>query len=236
MCGRYNVLTSAQGFVDLLDLLVEIGSVGAAGPRYNGAPTQLLPVVRRFPDAMSARIDDLKWGLVPSWAKDPGIGNRMINARMETAAEKPAYRVPYRRRRCLVAADGWYEWRRSADGKQPWMIRRRDGEPFFIAGLWESWRGKGRDADAPALETFTLLTGDASAQLARIHARMPVVLDRGLYEQWLDPRMTDPQALCEVLDARPLDVFEVWPVSRYVNSPANDSARCLERIPDPERS
>jgi putative SOS response-associated peptidase YedK len=116
------------------------------------------------------------------------------------------------------------------------MIRRRDGEPFFIAGLWESWRGKGRDADAPALETFTLLTGDASAQLARIHARMPVVLDRGLYEQWLDPRMTDPQALCEVLDARPVDVFEVWPVSRYVNSPANDSARCLERIPDPERS
>jgi len=232
MCGRYNVLTSAQGFVDLLDLLVEVGNVAHGGPRYNAAPTQLLPVARRARNDSGARIDDLKWGLVPSWAKDPAIGNRMINARVETAAEKPAYRVPFRRRRCLVAADGWYEWMKSSGGKQPWLIRRRDGDPFFIAGLWDAWYGKDREADVSTLETFTVLTADAPDRLSPIHARMPVVLDRGLYERWLDPGVSDPLALHEVLGERPLDVFEAWRVSSYVNSPANDSGRCIERVPD----
>lgn len=232
MCGRYNVLTSAQGFVDLLELMVEIGDAGTGVPRYNAAPTQQLPVIRAGPGNAAARLDQLRWGLVPSWARDPAIGNRMINARMETAAQKPAYRVPFRRRRCLAAADGWYEWRRTAGAKQPWVIRRRGGEPFFIAGLWETWRPRERGTDSVPMETFTLLTADASGSLSHIHERMPVVLGPGLYERWLDPRLDDPAQIRSVLEARPLDGFEAWPVSTWVNRPANDSPRCIERVPE----
>ena len=230
MCGRYNVLTSAQGFVDLLSVLIEIDKKLEQGPRYNIAPTQPVLAVRQSSSQDSAEMVMLRWGLIPFWAKDQTIGNRLINARSETAASKPAFRQSFKKRRCLIAADGWYEWQKAPGGKQPYFIHRKDNLPFFFAGLWERWEGADEQGQTIDVESCTILTGDAPEDLKSIHPRMPVALDMGLYEQWMDPNNTDPKGANEVLLQRPMNVFEAHPVSTFVNKPANDSPQCIEPI------
>lgn len=193
-------------------------------PRYNIAPTQEAAVVRRSGDARSLSL--LRWGLVPFWAKDPGIGNRMINARSETVGEKPSFRTSFRRKRCLVAASGFYEWQRTEGRKQPWHFRMRGGGPFAMAGLWDSWdKGEG------LLETFTILTTEPNELVARAHQRMPVVLRPADHRLWLDPSVEDTERLGELLVPYPADEMEGFPVSTLVNSPANDSPSCIEPLP-----
>jgi len=189
-------------------------------PSYNVAPTQQVAAV--LEDEGGRRLEMLRWGLVPSWADDPDIGARMINARSETAPEKPSFRSAFRRRRCLIPADGFYEWKRENGGKQPYYFRMHDGRPFAFAGLWESWeKGDG------TLRTCTILTTRANAVLEDVHDRMPVILPHDAYNAWLDPD-ADREELGELMIPYGGDDLETYPVSRFVNSPRNNDERCVE--------
>ena len=168
----------------------------------------------------------LKWGLVPRWAKDPGIGNKLINARSETVTEKPSFRGAFARRRVLVPADGFFEWSRRGDRKRPFYFHMRDGEPFAIAGLWERWEGEGGP-----LETCTLLTTEANELLAPYHDRMPVILGPGDYEAWLDADERRPELLTPLLRPYSPGEMSAYAVSAIVNSPSNDGPRCVEPLP-----
>ena len=218
MCGRYTLSTPTDLLSDLYELETEITTT----PRFNIAPTQEAPVIRISPETGKRRLDLLRWGLVPFWAKDSTIGNRMINARSETAAEKPAYRVSLRKRRCLVPADGFYEWQATGGPKQPFFFHRKDGYPFAMAGLWDRWE-KGEDGP---LETFTILTTVPNEIVAPIHERMPVILHPEQYETWLQGSPS-VQSLQEFLTPYPADAMKLYQVSSEVNSPKNDQATCL---------
>ena len=216
MCSRFllhasvDVLQRAFGFAERPNLR----------PCYNIAPTQTVPVVRRKDDG-GRELALVRWGLIPSWAKDASIGGRLINARAETVAEKPAFRGAFRRRRALVPADGFYEWQKREGSrlKQPLLIRRRDGQPFAFAGLWERWRGPEGE-----VETCTILTTEANAVLGPIHDRMPVILDPACYDRWLDP--AQPRAE-ELLRPCPDEWLEAFPVSTRVNNVRNDAAELI---------
>ena len=170
----------------------------------------------------------LRWGLVPFWADDPSIGNRLINARSESASEKPAFRQAFRRRRCLVPADGFYEWKKEGDGKVPHWIHRPDGRPFALAGLWERWEP---DGDREPLFTYTILTRDATDELRSLHDRMPVILDEEAWEPWLDPDR-EPDELDAVVSRPPTIELGHHPVSTMVNSPRNDGPECIQPVDD----
>ena len=189
-------------------------------PRYNIAPTQFIAAVRRD-EQDTPQLAMLRWGLVPFWAKDPSIGNRMINARSETVAEKPSFRNAYRKRRCLILADGFYEWRKTADGKTPYFISGADGSPFAFAGLWESWSSKDSDE---SLESTAIITAAASDFMAQLHQRMPVIIHPDLADRWLDG---DPELLTEVIENSP--EFQAWPVDRRVNNARNEGAELIDR-------
>lgn len=223
MCGRFTLRAPASAVAEQFAIF----EVPPFAPRFNVAPTQPVAVVRSAPEApeLGRELVWLRWGLIPSWAKDPSIGDRMINARAETVAEKPAYRAAFRRRRCLVVADGFYEWQKTGPKKQPYFIHMQDDRPLAFAGLWESWEG----ADASAIESCTLLTTEPNELVASIHNRMPVILARESYPQWLDPRAADPNQLRPLLVPYPGDQMAAYPVTTYVNSPAHDDARCIER-------
>jgi putative SOS response-associated peptidase YedK len=193
-------------------------------PRFNIAPTQSLAVVREAVKG-DRRFDWLRWGLIPSWAKDPAIGNRTINARAETVAEKPAFRSAFRRRRCLVLADGYYEWRKEGKTKQPFYIRMRDEGPFAFAGLWERWSPDGGEENL--LETCTLITTDANELTRSIHDRMPVILSPDDYANWLDPQFDDREELLSLLCPYDSKVMQADPVSTHVNSPKHDDPECV---------
>ncbi len=195
------------------------------GLRYNIAPTQAVAVVRIAPDTSVRQWQLVRWGLVPSWAKDASIGSRMINARAETVAGKPSFRTSFRRRRCLVPADGYFEWQKTGQGKQPYYIRMRDDRPFAMAGLWESWLNP---ATNEPLLSCTIITTQANELTQPIHDRMPVILAAADYEMWLDPQPPDPERLGALL--RPCDsaTLRADPVDTYVNSPRNDGPRCVE--------
>ena len=196
-------------------------------PRYNIAPTQPVAAVRAIPTtsraapATAAReLTLLRWGLVPSWAGDPSVGNRMINARSETVATKPSFRRAFADRRCLIVADGFYEWQRQGARKQPLWIHRRDGGLFAFAGLWERW--------APAgLETCTILTQAASDFIRPVHDRMPVVLPPDRWDAWLDPGLRDPAALVALMAETDLEDWSLDPVGAGVNNPRFDAPECL---------
>lgn len=221
MCGRYTLSTPADLLGDLLQLEVAV----SLEPRFNIAPMQRAPIVRADADSGQRRLDLLKWGLVPFWAKDPGIGNRMINARSETVADKPAFRASFRKRRCLVIADGFYEWKATGGPKQPFYFHRQDGYPFAIAGLWDRWE-KGEEE---SLETFTILTTSPNSVVAPVHQRMPVILAASDYETWVDPGIESADHLSRLLvpSTTPL---EALPVSTYVNNPANEGPDCVAPI------
>jgi putative SOS response-associated peptidase YedK len=216
MCGRYTLSTPAGRLAEefQLDSTLEIT------PSYNVAPTQQVAAV--LEDEGGRHLKMLRWGLVPSWAEDPDIGARMINARSETAPEKPSFRSAFRRRRCLIAADGFYEWKRENGGKQPYYFRMQDGRPFAFAGLWESW-----DKGDGTLRTCAILTTRANSVLEDIHERMPVILPSDSYNAWLDPD-ADREELGELMIPYPGEDLETYPVSRFVNSPRNNDERCIE--------
>jgi putative SOS response-associated peptidase YedK len=227
MCGRYTLTSPGEVVAEIFDLV----DVPEVLPRYNLAPTQEAAVVRIPAPEAPRSLALLRWGLIPYWAKDPAIGNRMINARAESAAEKPAYRESFRRRRCLIPADGFYEWKHLGKLKQPHLIRRRDRLPFAFAGLWSIWRAPDRTA---SLETFTILTTDPNDLMRGLHDRMPVILDRRDYAAWLDPANRDTAALQALLLPAPTEGWEALPVSTRVNSPANDTQDCIEPlVPEP---
>jgi len=219
MCGRYT-LTADQ---EALQVALGVEGLVHPHPRYNIAPTQEVPVV--VAPQGRPRGATLRWGLVPFWAKDPSMGNRMINARSETAAEKPSFRTPFRRSRCLIPADGFFEWRKEQGGKVPFWIHMEDEEPFTMAGLWDRWK----DPDGKELLTFTILTTEPNEFLRPIHDRMPVILAPSERERWLDPD-APAEELEALLDPYPAEPMAVREVSTRVNSPRNDDPACLEPV------
>ena len=267
MCGRFT-LRAASSVVAEHFALFELPPFT---PRFNIAPTQPVPVIRLAPGtvpvfagtmrSMVAKTglspsDDerrsaprrelvfLRWGLIPAWAKDPSIGNRMINARAETVAEKPAFRTALRKRRCLLAADGFYEWQAGGRRKQPYFIRLRDDRPFAFAGLWEMWeerRGDGTGtgpnlaADSGpvpvrSIESCTLLTTGPNDLMRPIHDRMPAILAPDDYAAWLDPAVQEPTQLLPLLRPYPSEAMVAYPVGTLVNSPANDVPECVAQM------
>lgn len=219
MCGRYTLIRLAD-FTDLFPWVRSLG--GDFPPRYNIAPSQFVPVVR---NVGNNQLELLKWGLVPSWAKDAAIGNRMINARAETLPEKPSFRTALKRRRCLVPADGFYEWKLNPDGKSktPMYIRLQDGRPFAFAGLWEHWHSD----DGSELLSFTIITTSPNELMAHIHNRMPVILTAEQAQQWLEHAERSPEALLPLLKPFPPELMDASEVSKTVNNPANDSPDCI---------
>lgn len=222
MCGRFTLTSPA----DVVAELFELSQPPALTPRYNIAPTQgVLAVVAKASGAGRAT-SALHWGLVPSWAKDPTIGSRMINARAETVASKPSFRTAFRKRRCLVVADGFYEWQRLDKGKQPHYIAMRNGQPFAFAGLCEHWEG----ADGSVIDSCTIITTEPNELMAPLHNRMPVILPIDHYDTWLDPSLEKTDQLESLLRAYPSDEMSAFPISTHVNSPAHDDERCVEPI------
>lgn len=227
VCGRYTLTLP-------LDELVEVFDAPAVDfewlPRFNIAPTQEAPVVVEGSDGR--RLGPVRWGLVPHWADDPSIGGRMINARSETVHRKPAFRDAFRERRCLVPADGFYEWREVGGRKQPHWIHRPDRRPFAFAGLWERWWPPRSEADerAEALHTFTILTTDATPELRPIHPRMPVLLPEEAWDRWL-ARDADPGGLLALLTPWAGDLRE-HEVSMRVNRPQNDDPTLIDPTPE----
>jgi putative SOS response-associated peptidase YedK len=228
MCGRYTLSIPLSNLVDAFDVAPPDFQFL---PRYNIAPTQSAPVVAQ--DSRSRRIGLLRWGLIPSWAKEASMGSRLINARAETAAEKPSFRSAYKRRRCLVPSDGFFEWKKtegddSKGGKVPYWIHLESREPMAFAGLWEKWEPEGQ---AP-LHTFTILTTEAVAGIRDIHPRMPVILPPEMWPSWLDPE-SDPDGLSSLLKPYDSPLLTAHPVSTIVNSPGNDSPECIEAVGNP---
>ena len=222
MCGRFTLRTPLKQVADAFDLAPTLLADGVEWPaRYNIAPTQNVAVVRQRGEE-GRELSRLRWGLVPSWADDPAIGNRMINARSETLAAKPAYRDAFRLRRCLVVADGFYEWKQQARPKQPYHIRLADERPFAFAGLWDRWQ-RGH----LVIESCTIVTTAANELLRPLHERMPVILDPADYTTWLDPQRQDPEQLEALLTAYPADRMAMRAVSTAVNSARQDSPQCL---------
>ena len=228
MCGRYT-LTQDQ---EALQVALGVEGLVHPRPRFNIAPSQEAPVIR-WEDGGSQGTR-LRWGLIPSWARDPAIGNRLINARSETAHEKPSFRAAFRKGRCLVPADGFFEWKKGPGGKRPYWVHLTTQEPFTLAGLSEAWRSP----EGEYLETFTILTTEAAPSIREIHHRMPVILPPHRREEWLDPA-TKVECLQAILDSQAFEDGEAAPllaareVSSRVNSPANDDPACLEPAPPP---
>ncbi len=220
MCGRY---TLRLDLAALQEAFPQFSFPQEIEPRYNVAPTQDVPVV---PNDGEQQVKLFHWGLIPFWAKDPGIGNRMINARSETAAEKPSFRAAFRRRRCLVLADGFFEWQKvpGSKSKVPMYVRMVSGEPFAFAGLWEVWRP---EEGADPTFSCTILTTEPNELIAPIHNRMPVIMPRRAYDLWLEPSELDAPTLQGLLKPYPAEALEAYPVSKMVNSPRNDDPQCI---------
>ncbi len=230
MCGRYVSASSPALLAERFG--VEEVRVDEHAQNYNVTPRTEVPVV-----AVSKGVrvlDRVRWGLVPSWAKTLSIGDRQINARADTIASKPAYKRAFRKRRCIIPADGFYEWQviEGRKQKQPWFIRRRDGEPLAFAGLWEIWHDPDApDPDgAPRIRSCVIVTTDANGLMRPIHDRMPVVLPESAWDRWLDPDFDDVERLQMLLVPAPDEEFEAWPVSLAVNKPANNGAELLEPV------
>ena len=221
MCGRFAMSIDFQG---LMEEFPWLNPPDDFPPRYNIAPSQPIAVVVN--DGCN-KVEFFRWGLVPHWAKDPAIGNRMINARAETLAEKPSFRVAFRRRRCLIFSSGWYEWGKPGAGgekKTPYFIRLKPPRPFAFAGLWETWSPK--EPGAEPLRTCTIVTCPPNEMISRFHHRMPVVLPPEGIELWLDPCERNPEELQHLLAPFPEEKMEAFPVSTKVNNPRNDSPEC----------
>ncbi len=220
MCGRYTLQQSTQ---DLLARFAIQLAVFEVCPRYNIAPSQDIAVVRGNGER---RLEALKWGLIPFWAKDLKKPKPMINARMETLAEKPTFKTALTRRRCLIPADGFFEWKSEGDARLPLHIRMRDQRLFAFAGLFDQWKA----ADGRVLETCTIITVPASGWITEVHERMPAILRPDDEGAWLDTGISDPARIVSMLGPYPADEMEAIPVSRAVNSPKKDSPECVQPV------
>ena len=218
MCGRYSLVPteSIAARFDVQQVQLPLA------PRYNVAPSQAMPVVvRNSPN----RLVEMQWGLIPSWSKEPRAQFSTINARAETITKSPVFRGPFKSQRCLVPASGFYEWQRTDQGKQPFCIQLRDGELFAFAGLYDVWH----DADGNELYSYTVITTAPNDLVAPIHNRMPVILHQEDEDAWLD-KASDPAQLLSLLKAYPADAMAAYPVSRAVNSPANEGAELMQSL------
>ncbi|MDP6070658.1 MAG: SOS response-associated peptidase [SAR202 cluster bacterium] len=221
MCGRFTLTAHDDALADAFSFTqADLGWV----PSYNIAPTQQVLVVTN--DGSENRAHQMRWGLVPSWAKDASIGNRMINARAETAAEKPSFRTAFKKRRCLVLADSYYEWKKTGGKKTPMRIMVGDGELFAFAGLWEYWH----PSDDEGILSCTIVTTAANSFMETIHNRMPVILPRESAEAWLDPSIEDAATVSELLLPYDSDAMIAHEVSTFVNSPRNNTPDCIAPV------
>jgi putative SOS response-associated peptidase YedK len=221
MCGRYFLHSDAEAMTRLFGAM----PMPRLAPRYNIAPTQPVPIVRAAGGGGREMVL-VRWGLVPGWSKGPDSRYSMINARVETVAEKPAYRSALRYRRCLVPVDGFYEWRQAEGGKQPYVLRPRGNGPMALAGLWEHWQ----DAGGNELESCVILVGPANRQVAAIHDRMPVVIAPASFDIWLDPKRQSAGPVEALLAAQQPPEYRIYPVARTVNSPSVDKPELLEPL------
>ncbi|MBE7459633.1 MAG: SOS response-associated peptidase [Zoogloeaceae bacterium] len=223
MCGRFALKAPPAEIMRVFG----VTAVPELAPRYNIAPTQDILIVRQHPGELEARREAVlvKWGLLPSWAKDTSMAAKLANARGETVAEKPAFRNAFRRMRCLVPADGFYEWEATPSGKQPWFLRLKSQAPLAFAGLWEHWQGP----DGAALETATLITTDANELVRPVHDRMPVILQPGDWAAWLGAQ-TKADDLKALLKPLPADLMERYLVSRRMSNARNEGEECIRPV------
>ena len=221
MCGRYTLRTTPE----IMREEFAVAEVPPLSPRYNIAPTQPVVAVRQAASKEARELVLLRWGLIPSWADDPSIGNRLLNARAETVADKPSFRSALRSRRCLILADGFFEWQSRKGPKQPYYFRLRDERPFAFAGLWEQWsRGE------TPIESCTIITTQANELVRPVHERMPVILPPKVYAVWIDPEEQRTERLQSLLGPYRADEMVAYPVSMRVNSSRYDDAECIEAV------
>ena len=233
VCGRYVTVSSPTLLAERFDVTELRPRLGELEPSYNVAPRADVPVIaERHGERV---LDVLRWGLIPSWAKDTSIGDRLINARGEKLTTSNAFKRAFERRRCIVPADGFYEWQAIAGQrvKQPWFFRRRDGEPLAFAGLWEIWHDPGVGDDAPRVRTCTIITTSPNELIAPIHDRMPVALPETAWDTWLSVDNRDTAALSQLLVRMPAGELESWTVSTLVNKADNNGPELLDRVPVP---
>ncbi|HEY9811458.1 MAG TPA: SOS response-associated peptidase [Halomicronema sp.] len=221
MCGRYTLTRLSEDFARIFQANINSNLT----PRYNIAPTQTVATILQPAAGKERELRMLHWGLIPSWAKDETMSGKMINARAETVAEKPSFRSAFKRRRCLVVADGFYEWQTQGKKKQPFYFKLKNGENFGFAGLWEHW-----EKDGKLVESCTIITTNANSLMESFHERMPVILSAQNYDIWLDPKVEKVEILQEVLQPYSADEMTAYPVSTVVNKPANDSPECVQPV------
>ena len=219
MCGRFTLLVPGEELAEHFD----VEETPSLAPRYNIAPTQPVAAVRFNRDRGRRELLHLHWGLIPFWAKDTSMAGRMINARSETVAEKPAFRAAYKYRRCLIPASGFYEWQKQNGHKQPYYIHHAEAQPLALAGLWEHWQG----ADGSEIESCTILTTRPNDKIRPLHNRMPVILNTQDYEVWLHSDGQNMDELQHLLRPAPEEALEAYPISTYVNNPQNEGPRCV---------
>ncbi|MGB3298458.1 MAG: SOS response-associated peptidase [Phormidesmis sp.] len=228
MCGRFTQTKGGAKNGEAIAQTFGLKTAPDPQPRYNIAPTQPVSAIAQLASQREYRL--FQWGLVPSWAKDPSIGSRMINARAETVAEKPSFRAAFKRRRCLILADGFYEWQRTSSkksqGKQPFYAQLNDHKLFGFAGLWETWQS----GDGSYLETCTILTTEPNEQMQAIHNRMPVIIHPEDYDLWLDPELQDGRHLQPLLRPYESEAMQMYPVSKVVNNPQHETSDCIEPL------
>lgn len=221
MCGRFT-LSQPQDAIASAFNLPEIPSLE---PRYNIAPTQLIPAILLSPERSQKQLKMLRWGLIPAWAKDPAIGAKLINARSETVSEKPSFKSAFKQRRCLIVADGFYEWQRQDGKKQPYYFRLESKQALAFAGLWENWRSP----DGQAITSCTILTTEANDLLRPIHDRMPVILAPKDYDLWLAPEVQS-EKIQPLLHPYPANLMHSYAVSTKVNNPRNNTPECINSL------
>jgi len=219
MCGRFTLTVPPELIGDLFDLDVPL----ALQPRYNIAPSQPVAVIANH---AQRAVELYRWGLIPHWAKDHKIGYKLINARSETLASKPSFRNAYKARRCLILADGFYEWRKQGKARIPFRFALRSAGVFTFAGLWETWRAP----DGDEVRSCTIVTTEANAVVGEVHDRMPVILPVEVRDEWLDPERREPATLQELLRPYPAEEMEGYEVSTVVNSPKHETAECVKRV------
>ena len=223
MCGRYRLSRRKQIVEEYFE---SVSDEPEWAPRYNIAPTQPVPVIRQNPKEPVRELSLMRWGLIPSWSKDPSAAAQMINARSETASTKPAFRDAMKSRRCLIPADGFYEWVRTGKTKQPYCFEVNEGELFAFAGIWDRWK----DPSGQWIKSCSILTTSPNAVTSAVHDRMPVILDPGNYDLWLDPGMKDVSAASDLLKPCDARLMRCYPVSSRVNDVGNDDDECSRRV------
>ena len=222
MCGCFTLTLPPE----LLAGIFGLAELPRIEPRYNIAPSQQVAAIRTLADNDHREFVMLKWGLIPSWAKDPSLGHKMINARSESVHEKPAFRQAIRYHRCIIPSSGFFEWEDEGGKKAPLHIRLKDGSPICFAGLWDQWKSP----EGEVVESCSILTTSSNKLIEPLHGRMPVILHPQEFALWLDRTITDPEQLKPLYQPYPADLMKMWPVSPIVNSPRNDSPDCIKQV------